>query len=638
MTGHVPNTPRVLHVDLRAKRVWKDSLSPDLVSLFGGGRGIGARLLWDMVPPGIDPLGPNNPLIFSTGVLTGTVAPCSGRTTVLCKSPATHRYLKSSVGGNLGAQLRFAGYDHLVVHGASSAPVYLWIDDDSVEIRDAEHLWGRSVSHTHDALTAELSASNLETAIIGPAGENLIAFASIMVSVGCAAARGGTGAVMGSKKLKAIAVRGTGSVRVADWPSFTRIARDVAAEITSDEMIMGLHLYGTAGMIEAANEFNTLPAYNFQQSSSQNAHLISGPELTRLGIARERRGCASCVIACHLHSSLRDGRYSGTRTLGPEYETIASLGMGVGVFDPDVLIRASHLCNELGMDTISAGAAIAWAMECVERGVLSASDFDGLPMTWGHAESVLTVLELIANRAGVGALLADGLRSAAHTVGLGSERWAVQAGGLEQSRVDTRASKGYALAFAVNPRGPDHLHTQTFAESGECERWRAIIEEITGDESYAVPTMTEKRAEIVRWHEDYYAACDSFGICTFTFYAVHPSNMCLLFTSATGIESSPSHVLTLGRRIVNLERAFNAREGFGKEDDRLPYRLMFESTPGHGMTNSPEELAGMLGEYYRLHGWNPTDGLPTREILDELSLAYVADELDHLQRLGASPD
>jgi aldehyde:ferredoxin oxidoreductase len=319
---------------------------------------------------------------------------------------------------------------------------------------------------------------------------------------------------------------------------------------------------------------------------------------------------------------------------------MSALGAGLGVFDPGEVIVLNALCNRLGLDTISAGGVLGWAVESAERGVLEPAAYAPHPLRWGEVRTFATLLEDIAYRRGLGALLADGVRAAARAVGKGSERWAVEAKGLEQSRVMTQVSKAYALAFAVNPRGPDHLFTQCLAEYGETEEACDLVERITGDRSLANPLRVEKRAEIVRWHEDCYAATDALGFCSFVTtaaYGVTPRRMAALFTAATGIPLTEEELMLAGRRIVNLERCYNVREGFTRRDDILPARMMLDpvTVAGHEYRNTPEELSGMLDEYYRLHGWDVPTGIPTAGTLRLLGLGTVADELDRLGLLPA---
>jgi len=318
---------------------------------------------------------------------------------------------------------------------------------------------------------------------------------------------------------------------------------------------------------------------------------------------------------------------------------LSALGSGCGLLDTEVVIKANELCNLLGLDTISCGSVIQWGMECYEKGLITAGDLDGLELHWGNGPAVLEMVRRIAFREGFGDVLAEGVKVAAEKVGGDSYQWAVQAKGLEQSRVDTRSAKAYALAFAVNPRGPDHLHTETFAEFGLSPEARALIRKITGDEKYANPYLTDKRPEIVRWHEDCYAVTDSLGFCAFTttaLYGITPELMAQVFSAATGYEISEEAIMEAGRRIVTLEKCYNVREGATRQDDTLPWRMMNERSPDRpdpNAINSAEELAAMLDRYYALHGWDPKTSWPLRSTLERLGLGDVARELGALGKL-----
>jgi len=630
----------ILHVDLANKKTWKESLPKEYAIKLLGGRGLNVKLLWDLVgATGIEPLSPENKLIVGTGTLTGTFAPSSGRTTITTKSPLTGLYVKSSFGGQIGAQLKFAGYDHVVIHGKSATPCYLSITDDDVQIRDAEHLWGLDVRETDKALRSDTSDQDLEACYIGPAGENLVRFASIMTSVYHAAARAGVGAVMGSKNLKAICVSGTGTVSVSDPEKFEKIVMQ-AREALSNDPKTGRHLpiYGTSGGVLAANEDGSLPAFNFSVAGIEDAHAISGQCLVEKGYLANRVGCFSCTIGCHRYTTVKDGRFAGTHSGGPEFETVVSLGAGTGIVDTETVLKANELCNTLGLDTISTGVVIQWAMESYERGVLGAADTDGLEVRFGNSHALVTLIRKIATREGkLGDLLAEGAKRASLKVGKESWKWALcNSKGLEQSAVDTRASKAYALSFAVNPRGPDHLHTECLAEYGGSPDAVALIEKLTGDEKWASPYLTGHRAEIVRWHEDCFAVSDALGFCAFTStsaYCVNPQNMADMFTAATGIPIDKEAIMLAGRRIVTLEKCYNVRLGADRRMDDLPWRLMHEPSPkgiAKGMINSPEELDTMLDEYYRLHQWDVQTGSPCKETLESLGLDNVAVSLGQL--------
>jgi aldehyde:ferredoxin oxidoreductase len=629
---------KILRVDLTSGRTWAEPVEPRLTREFIGSRGVNARLLWDLVKPGTDPLGPENALIFGAGLLSGTEAPCSGRTTVTCKSPATGFYLKTNGGGSWGAELRFAGWSHVVVTGRADRPVYLWIDGDTVEIRDATAVWGCDVRETDARLKTELGDEDLQVACIGQGGERLVRFAGVMFSVYHAAARGGAGAVMGSKNLKAIAVRGLGEVKPAEPAAFHDAAVRVKRALLAESGAQGLGQYGTAGSMTPLNELHILTAQNFRKSSLPDVSSLTGSHLVEGGYLKRRVACFSCVFGCHRYSEVDGGPYAGAYAGGPELETLNALGLGCGVLNIEAVIKANELCNLYGLDTISTGSVIQWAMECHEREVLSPEEADGLDLSWGSEAAVLELVRRIAFREGLGDLLAEGVKRAAERVGKDSYQWAVEAKGLEQSRVDTRNAKSYALAFAVNPRGADHLHTETFAEFGLSEEARATIARITGDARYASPHLTEKRAEIVRWHEDVYAVTDALGFCAFTstaLYGVKPADLAELFSAAIGELVSEEEAMALGRRIVTLEKAFNVREGATRADDRLPWRLRHEPAgrPRGEGRNSPEELDGMLDRYYELHGWDKATSWPTAETLARLGLGEVAAELGRLGRL-----
>ncbi len=629
----------ILFIDLTERRVWREAVKKDDILNYLGGRGINSRYLWHLADAGIDPLGPDNPLIFGTGLLTGTAAPSSGRTTVTCKSPATNWYLKTSGGGHFGGEMKAAGYGHIIVLGIASEPVYIWIDDDKVEIRDAKAFWGMDVRQVDGAIKAQLGDDEVQLATIGPAGENKVLFASVMFSVYNAAGRGGAGAVMGSKNLKAIAVRGSGAVAAAKPVLYHELAMEAHQSVLADSGAEGMHLYGTAGSLNGVNEVRALASYNFQRSHLDDVHTITGQYLSEAGYLKRAVACYGCVVGCHRYSKIDQGPLAGTFTGGPEYENFVALGSGCGTLDTEAIIKANELCNILGMDTISAGSVIQWGMESYEKGVINRNDLDGEELLWGDGQAIIDMLSKIAYREGFGDVLAGGVKRAAEKVGGDSYKWAVHAKGLEQSRVDTRSAKAYALAFAVNPRGADHLHTETFAEFGMSPEARELIERITGDEKYVTPYSSEKRAEIVRWHEDTYAVTDALGFCAFmttAMYGITPKMMADLFSAAAGHDFSEEEIMLAGRRILTLEKSFNVREGALREHDTLPWRLMNEVNPDRpepDAINSQEELDKMLDEYYQLHDWNRETSRPTRKTLELLNLSYVADELEEAGKL-----
>ncbi len=623
---------KVLTINLSSGEVSRKEIGDsDLMSRYLGGRGIATLMLLESIDPEIDPNDPENIIIFAPGVLTGTMAPSSGRTSVIFKSPATNRFFKANVGGHFGAQLKFAGVDLLAVTGKAERPVYVRIRDDQVSIADASHLWGKDVRECSRLVREELDDPEVQLACIGPAGENGVVYASIQVSLYNAAGRGGGGALMGAKNLKAIAVSGSRSVTVAQPDPFRAIVERVWNKMRQASGVKPLSDYGTSIGIEFTNTIGAFPVRNFQESSIDEVKYLTGNYLVEAGFLKRKVSCFSCPVACHRFVTVDRGNYRGTFTGGPEYETLSALGGGCGSTDTAGIIKANELCNILGLDTISTGSCIQWLLECRQRGIVTDQDAGGLDLSWGNSETVIQLVRMIAFREGIGDLLAKGLKRASEEMGRSSFQWAIQANGLEQSRVETRSAFGYALAFAVNSRGPDHLNTECLAEFGGSEESRALIKAITGSEKHANPHSPEKRAEIVRWHEDIYAASDCLGICAFATtaqYWIDEQDVAELYRCCTGLPMEAEGAMRAGRRIITMERMFNAALGVTRKDDVLPYRLMHEEQKGalhDAAINSEAMLDRMKDGYYRLHQWDLKTGLPTPETLAALGLTDLAD-------------
>lgn len=608
---------KILHIDLSTQNIWEEEFPVELGRKFLGGRGINAKLLWDIVKePGIDPLSPENPLIFGTGTLTGTSAPCSARTTVTCKGPATGLYLKSNMGGHWGAELKFAGYDHLVIHGASNKPVYILIKDNKVEIRNASGLWGLDVRQTTEKLKRDHNDPDLRVATIGPAGENLVLFASIMSSVYDAAGRGGVGAVMGSKKLKAIAVRGTGEVMVKEPEKFNAVALQARRAFYSDPYGFKYYMWGTGGFV--ANDRGV-----------RGSVLIEPNFSLRVGRYKRRHGCFGCSMACHRYIELDSGPYAGTFTCGPEVEVVESLGRDCGNLDFETLVKANELANILGMDAISVGKVIAWAMESYERGVLGKYAED-IKLEFGNDEAIIKVLPMIAYRKGkLGALLADGTKRAAEKIGKDSIKWAMQQKGFEDHGGTTLQSRGsYVLGCAVNPRGPDHLSAQPIPAFGSQVHHREKMEEITGDK-WPGPLEEKNVPLVTRWHEDMFTSLDCLGFCIFSgisALAVTFENMAEMFSLATGIDMPKDELRLAARRVFNLEKCFNVQEGVKRGDDYPPWYYS-KNIKGpaalEGYDDSKAYWDRVLDGYYSLHEWDPKTSWPYGETLAKLNLGQT---------------
>ncbi len=632
---------KILHADLSTQKIWTQELPEEWRKLYLGSRGINAKILWDHCrDPTIAWDDPRNVVIFAPGAVTGTTAPASGRTSVTTVGCTTGMYLKSNTGGHWGAELKFAGYDHLVVHGAAEKPSYILIEDDHVEIRDAKRLWGKDILQT-DALLKKWHGEESKGLYIGPAGEKLVRAGSIQCSVYHAAGRGGGAAVMGKKLLKAVSVKGTRPVTVKDPKGFASVAQEMREHLRKDSGAIGLHEFGTSSSVAAVNELHAFPGRNWQTGYTENVYPLTGQAVVEQGYLKRRVACFGCTIGCHRYSTIEKGPNAGIASGGPEYETLGALGNGPGNVNTEAVLRLNEICNRLGLDTITAGTVVQWAIESYLRGVLTKKDTNGLDLGWGKVDETAKAIEAMALRKGkLGDLLADGLKIATKRVGHDSYKWAIiNAKGLEQSNVETRSAKAYALAFAVNPRGNDHLMTETFAEFGSSPEAQALIERITGSKKWASPHFTEYRAEIVRWHEDCYEITEALGFCVFTStaaYGVNPDNMARIWQAATGIPMTENQIMETGRRVVTLEKAFNVTRGATREHDNLPWRLMNEgaaSGPLKGQMNSQAELDGMLDRYYALHEWDPKTSWPTRATYDKLGLKDVGDYLGKIGKL-----
>ena len=627
---------RILHVDLSARRTWTEPVESGLLEMLLGGRGVAAKLLYELVPERIDPLSEENVLIISTGILNGTNAPTAGRLSVTTKGAQTGIYLKTGAGGHIATALRMLGHDYVVVRGASEEPVYIWIDRNSVEIRDASSLWSKGVRETTRQLCAQ-GGEHIEVGCIGPAGENGVRFANIIFSYYSSASRCGAGAVMGAKRLKALAVDPSGGrITVAQPEAFRQAVTEARDAIYADTLSKQLYEYGTAADVDFFNELHSSPAFNFKRSfidDPEGAKRLSGRSWQESGYLKRRRACSGCIIGCHRYTEVGSGPYAGTYSGGPQLETVNSMGPRCGNTDVELVFNLNETCNDLGLDASTTGTVIAWLMETYERGLLDESTLDGITPKWGNSEAMLELVNRISNREGIGDLLADGTRAAAERIGGESYKWAVQAKGLEITALELRAAYSYALAFAVNVRGPDHLLSETIAEFGGTPEARAVMRKITGDEKYIGGTVLEKRAEIVRWHEDIYAVTDALGLCAFSTtaaYGIDEPRSAALFEAATGIGMSADMIMKAGRRIVTLERCFNMREGLGRKDDTLPWRMMNELQTDLDHEDpiiSQQKLDTMLDEYYRLHGWDNQTGNPTEQTLQMLGLDSIVSKV-----------
>lgn len=588
---------RILHVDLTTRTTTVEEPGDAFFRTYGGGRGFIGHYLLKYVPTGADPLGPNNVLVFAPGVLTGAPVPGAGRHSVGAKSPLSGGFGEAEAGGFWGAELKRARWDAIVVHGASPVPVYLWINEDHVEIRDAAHLWGKVTGDVQDAIRDELGDPRIRVAQIGPAGENLVRFANVANDLNEFAGRTGLGAVMGSKKLKAIAVRGRTPVPIADQPALLAISKWVSS--TVDQVHRGFHEYGTGGAMQGKSLDGGIPTLNYRLGTFEGTDKVDAialKEQVRIGM----EACFACSVRCKkvVQVEMREEDAGVTRKGvrvavdpkhryrvdpkygGPEYESLASLGTNLGVDDIVAVCKSNEICNMMGMDTISAGSTIAWAMEAYEKGALTPEDTDGVKLEFRDGDAVVRMLEMIARREGIGDLLAEGSQRAAAKVGQGSEAYLTTVKGMEMAMHDPRHMPMMRASYLLAPTGGDHMR-----QTGEKNGLRNQV-----------------------------------GMCHFLAY--DDQQTAQIINAVTGWGVDQAEMVATAHRGLTLARLFNMREGMTRADDRLPKRFS-EDLPKHrGL--SAEELEQIVTDYYIEQGWDPVTGAPTRQTVRALGLEQDA--------------
>jgi len=611
----------ILRINLTDGSIYRHPTEEHLAQAFLGGRGLNVKRLWDELPAHTDGLSPENILVFGAGPLVGTLFPGGARFNVSAMSPQTGILGDSNAGGFFGPELKFAGYDQLIIQGRSDHPVYLWIKDDVVELRGARSLWGQDVWDTTLAIQQELGDPDIQVATIGQGAENGVRFAGVFVNLNRPAARTGMGTVMASKNLKAVAVRGTGLIPVADVTRFSEIIEQLDEAIYNHPEYEIRCRLGTTKLIKALDSIGGLPTRHFQSGRFKEADAVSGEAIEELYKIKSK-ACFACTIPCSRFVVVDDPRFPGLRLEGPEYEPLAGFTARVGNGDLALALKCIDLANRYGVDAIALSEVISWAMECYERGLLSREEADGLDLTWGNGETILALIHKVAHREGFGDFLADGVKRAAERLGKGSEEIAMHGKGLEVFQADVRSIKAYGLGNAVASRGADHLRSEPWFEfSNDPEE---------GIRRYGIPETAFRleykgKGLVVKHFEEMAAIADATGVCKNTYNNMEVldwEGTAELLRAATGWDITGEEVQRIGERIVNLERLFIAREGITRQDDTLPKRFLEEPLPeGSGpSTGSVLELEPMLDEYYRARGWDVQSGLPKKEKLEELGL------------------
>ncbi|MEI7670573.1 MAG: aldehyde ferredoxin oxidoreductase family protein [Deltaproteobacteria bacterium] len=600
---------KLLDVDLTSGRTGEMAIPVEMVRKYLGGRGLGARLLFDLLPPKTDPLSPENILIFLTGPLTGSMVPGSSKFVVVTKSPLTGGWCDSYSSGKISIELKKAGYDGIVIRGKSNAPCYLKIDDRGVEIREADWIWGKD-SFAAEKMLKELDGNgSAGVSSIGPAGENLCSYACINSDYYRQAARGGVGAVMGSKRLKAIVVRGTKNLEFHDHKRIIELNRESYQRAKVSQVFQARSKYGTPLTLNFTHTGGILPTKNFQYGTWEKAL----GKIDSVGVyksVKSHKSCQSCFVHCSLITEAAEGKYKGTTVEGPEYETIGMFGSNLLIDSLPTIIQANVLCDKLGLDTISAGNVIGFVMECFEKGILTSRQTEGLELNFGDDEACLAAIELIAHRKGFGEIMSRGVRAAADQIGGGSDHFAMQVKGLEFPAYDPRGAFGSGLSYAVSPRGACHRRA-----------WPPAKEILGGFPPYTA----EGKGEMIK---DLYAdnaIFHSLLVCDMPakFIPLNLDDYANYYQAATGEAISQDDFLAVAGRTETLIRMFNNREGFTRADDTLPQRTLREPLPdgpGKGQCIGEENLNRMIDEFYACQGWDAA-GVPTETTLQKYELA-----------------
>lgn len=601
---------KILYIDLTDNSYKFLPLNENVAYLLLGGKGLGVWILYKMMHAGVSPLSPENLLIFATGPLTGTIAPTSSKLCVVTKSPATGTLLDAYCGGFFASELKFAGFDCIVISGRAEKHSIIVIDNGEVDIKDAKYLWGLTTTETERDVKRRMG-ENFEVICIGPAGERSSPIAGIFSNTRCAG-RGGAGAVMGSKNLKAIAVRGKEVVRVYDRERFEKMAWISYRTLRmSETTARSLPTYGTANILLTINEMGALPTRNFKTGRFTEAELISG-ESFREEVWRREHACSlNCPIKCSKISKLEREPYKGVEVDGPDYETIFALGSNCGVSDKQAICYANYLCDIYGVDTISTGCIIAFVMELYERGEITKEELDGIEAKWGDANSLIKLAEKIAKGEGIGSFLQLGIKRISERY-MNSKSYAMEVKGLEMPGYEPRAAQGMGLCYAVSERGACHLRAYTAGT------------ELCGHMGGIDPLLYD-RVKVLHAidRQDEKAVIDSTVLCFFTLFGLRLKEIYQMITTCTGFNyENEMELKMVGERIITLARLFNVREGFGRKDDTLPERSLkipLSEGPAKGMV---VHLEPMLEEYYRIRGWNE-NGVPTTEKIKDLKLTEI---------------
>ena len=605
---------RILHIDLSTKETSVQTVSEEFLKKYLGGVGLASKLLYDNIKPGVEPLSPENVLVFAASAFGGTIVPVGTKHGIASKSPLTG-FLGDSLASSYWSQtIKRAGYDGIVIKGKSEDSTYLFIDDDDVHFKNAKYLSGMGSFETEEAIREEIGDQNVRVCTIGLGGENLVRFACISNDRGRQAGRTGQGAVMGSKNLKAIALRGSHPISVANPEELAKASLDLM-KIAQGTKTEKYRILGTPANVLVMNRLATLPTKNFQSATWDKAELVSG-EYMHEHFTEKSVACSGCPIACEQVTKVEEGPYAGAR-VSIDYESLYALGPCCGIDYFPAIIKACELCDYYGIDTMSTGVTVAWAMECYEKGIFTKKDTDGLDIKFGNHKAYIKLIEKIAKREGIGDLLAEGTKRASEKVGKGSKHFAMNVKGLELAGYDPRGLKTFALGCAVGTRGP--CHNRSGAYEADIKGWTDRF------------TYEEEKGKYAAERENYAATFDSFVLCKFIrgCFEDYYKEASDLYTLTTGIEMTPDELKKTGERVWNLKKAFNIREGWTRKDDTLPPRIMKDPIPegvAKGHLIKKKDLEFLKDAYYKARGWTK-DGMIPKEKLIELGLDDIVEEV-----------
>jgi aldehyde:ferredoxin oxidoreductase len=623
---------KILHVDLTTGSLEVEEPGEAFYRRYMGGSALGMHYALKLIPPGADPLGPDNVLVLSLGVTTGAAVSGQSRVTATAKSPLSGAIGDAQAGGFWPAEAKYAGFDALVFTGRADRPVYLWVQDGQAELRDASHLWGKVCGEVQAAIQEELGDPKIEVLQCGPAGEKGVRYACLINMSNRANGRSGMGAVMGAKNLKAVAVRGHERPEIADRQALTDLARWGAKNFPdSDIWAMGLH--GTADVLSSQHEDGGLPTRNWSSGVFEGYEALMGETMSDT-ILKERDTCYACVVRCkRVVETEWQGKAVDPLYGGPEYETLATLGTYCGIDDLAAVSYANQLCNMYGMDTISCGATVAFAMDCFEQGLIGPGDTGGIELRFGNAEAMVTMVEQIARREGFGDLLAEGSARAAAQIGQGAEDLTVVVKGHDLPAHMPEVKHSLALIYAVNPFGADHQsHEHDPSYEGDYEDYQARMESLDLLDPQPESSLGPEKIRYALYTQWFYSLMDSANVCQFVWgpawQLYSPNQLVDMIRAVTGWDVSLWELMKVGERRLNMMRAFNAREGFTRADDVLPPKLAQPKTggPSDGVSIDPADLERAKDTYYAMAGWDQ-QGIPTRAKLEELGLDWVADEI-----------